>query len=136
MTTLGWNTLGHTYAPYWKVRRRTITYSICRQSIVLCVKGEGIRVEVKFPGHIYLLEVRRSPNECYVQAPAEVKFMRFEGDDTEQWSGVTTQEILRCLIDRTWYCDSCLPSHLNDYIVHHLRMALVLHEARALLRKV
>lgn len=50
--------------------------------------------------------------------------------------GVTTQEILRMLIDRTWYCDSCLPWEGNAEIVYHFRMALALHEARAIIRKV
>ncbi len=34
------------------------------------------------------------------------------------------------------HCDQCLPHGINKKIVFHLRMALVLHEARALERKV
>lgn len=44
--------------------------------------------------------------------------------------------MLRALIDRTMHCDNCLRWEGNDLIIHHLRMALVLHEARALGRKV
>jgi hypothetical protein len=49
--------------------------------------------------------------------------------------GTQTQEVLRALIDRTMHCDNCLRWSGNDEIIYHLRMALVLHEARALLRK-
>jgi hypothetical protein len=51
-------------------------------------------------------------------------------------AGVQTQEILRVLIDRTMHCDNCLRWENNDQIIYHLRMALILHEARALERKV
>ena len=50
--------------------------------------------------------------------------------------GTQTQEVLRALIDRTMHCDNCLRWHNNDLIIYHLRMALVLHEERALERKV
>ena len=50
--------------------------------------------------------------------------------------GTQSQEVIRALIDRTKHCDSCLRWEGNDRIIHHLRMALVLHEARALERKV
>ncbi len=49
--------------------------------------------------------------------------------------GTQTQEVLRALIDRTKHCDNCLRWVGNDLIIEHLRMALVLHEARALERK-
>lgn len=48
--------------------------------------------------------------------------------------GPTTQEVIRALIDRTLYCNHCLPSDLNFQAVYHLRMALALHEARHLIR--
>lgn len=51
-------------------------------------------------------------------------------------AGVTTQEVIRALIDRTWYCNDCLPWSGNKLIVDHLRMALALHEARHLIRGV
>ena len=49
--------------------------------------------------------------------------------------GTQTQEVIRALIDRTQHCDACLRWEGNDHIIHHLRMALALHEARAILRK-
>lgn len=88
-------------------------------------------MEVEFPGHVFRLDVNAPKGSNHEQ------IITFQGKEPGiSFPGVTTQEILRVLIDRTWYCDNCLPSHLNDYIVHHLRMALVLHEARALIRKV
>jgi hypothetical protein len=45
------------------------------------------------------------------------------------------KRILRALIDRTMHCDNCLRWAGNDKIIYHLRMALALHEARALERK-
>lgn len=39
------------------------------------------------------------------------------------------------LIDRVNYLDEQLPWKLNKDIIHHLRMAMVLFEARALIRK-
>lgn len=49
--------------------------------------------------------------------------------------GTTTQEIIRILIDRTRHCNNCLPHPNNERVIYHLRMALVLHEARALEQK-
>lgn len=54
----------------------------------------------------------------------------------QEHDGTTTQEVLRVLLDRTRHCANCMPHRNNEQIIHHLRMALVLHEARALERKV
>lgn len=53
----------------------------------------------------------------------------------QEHDGTTTQDVLRILIDRTRHCANCMPHPNNERIVYHLRMALVLHEARALERK-
>lgn len=53
----------------------------------------------------------------------------------QEHDGTTTQEVIRILIDRTRHCANCMPHPNNERIVYHLRMALVLHEARALERK-
>jgi hypothetical protein len=79
------------------------------------------------PGHIYQLEHRDGSG-----AGLLVFVNREAGTEHE---GTQTQDILRALIDRTQHCDSCLRWEGNDKIIHHLRMALALHEARALLRK-
>lgn len=79
-------------------------------------------------GHRYQLNHLDGP------ATQEIQFVnREEGREQE---GVTTQEVIRALIDRTWYCNDCLPWSGNKLIVDHLRMALALHEARAFIRGV
>ena len=59
---------------------------------------------------------------------------RFRGADNHQ--GTNNQELLRVLIDRVEFLDKEIPWEGNKEILHHLRMALVLHESRALMRKV
>ena len=81
------------------------------------------------PGHVYSLDSLDGDLE---QTVTFVK--RFRGDDNH--AGTTNQELLRVLIDRVGFLDSEKPWPLNEQIIHHLRMALVLHEARALIRKV
>lgn len=78
------------------------------------------------PGHIYDLDVQDG------EEPERLTFVNRE--DTPH-AGTQTQEVIRALIDRTMHCDNCLRWEGNDLIIHHLRMALALHEARALLRK-
>ncbi|MEE8599347.1 MAG: hypothetical protein V3S69_07590 [Dehalococcoidales bacterium] len=63
-------------------------------------------------------------------------FVNREGDAQYHHPGTQTQEVLRALIDRTQHCDSCLRWAGNDDIIFHLRMALTLHEMRALQRGV
>jgi hypothetical protein len=81
------------------------------------------------PGHVYDLN-HIDAHELYER----LTFVNRE-PGTEH-SGTQTQEVLRALIDRTMHCDNCLRWEGNDLIIYHLRMALVLHEARALIRKV
>lgn len=50
--------------------------------------------------------------------------------------GVLNQEVLRALIDRVKVLNAEVPWEGNKEILYHLRMALVLHESRALFRKV
>lgn len=49
--------------------------------------------------------------------------------------GTTNQEVLRALISRVKFLDSQIHWPLNEQIINHLRMAIALHEARALIRK-
>ena len=79
-------------------------------------------------GHIYEL--------FNLDGPPWNQKITFVNREDNRHAGTQTQEVLRALIDRTWHCDSCLRWDGNDKIVYHLRMALVLHEARALERKV
>ena len=80
------------------------------------------------PGHIYELHSLDGDG-----TPETLRFVNRE-PGTEH-PGTQTQEVLRALIDRTMHCDNCLRWAGNDKIIYHLRMALVLHEARALERK-
>ena len=58
---------------------------------------------------------------------------RNEGEEEE---GTVNQEVLRALIKRVYFLDGQINWELNEKIVYHLRMAIALHEARALIRKV
>lgn len=85
-------------------------------------------------GHVYELKSRYPrPLPGSPEAPQRLTFVCTEEPDIH--SGTTTQEVLRALIDRTRHCHNCLPHPNNERIVYHLRMALVLHEARALERQ-
>lgn len=83
------------------------------------------------PGHIYDLA---QLDETGVDGHSSLlTFVNRE--EGHEHGGTQTQEVLRALIDRTKHCDNCIRWEGNDLIIHHLRMALVLHEARALQRK-
>lgn len=85
-------------------------------------------------GHIYeLAYIDDDPMKCQNMAERQLVFVNREDNPH---AGTQTQEVIRALIDRTMYCDNCLRWEGNDKIIYHLRMALVLHEARALERKV
>jgi len=83
-------------------------------------------MEIIEPGHVYQL--------ASFDGEADVQLV-FVNREATPHPGTQTQEVLRALIDRTQHCDKCLRWEGNDKIIHHLRMALVLHEARALERK-
>lgn len=81
------------------------------------------------PGHIYEFNTLDG-------APDEVETLRFVNREAgSEHPGTQTQEVFRSLIDRTMHCDNCLRWTSNDKIIYHLRMALALHEARAIERK-
>lgn len=93
------------------------------------------------PGHIYALNwLDGQPNTNV--GPSSIN--RIIGENTlifvnrekgTEHAGTQTQEVIRALIDRTQHCDNCLRWDGNDRIIYHLRMALALHEARAIERK-
>lgn len=90
-------------------------------------------MKVSDRGHKYELD-QQTPFGDRSQTVQTIQFLNTEkGRECE---GVTTQEVIRALIDRTWYCNDCLPWSGNEHIVNHLRMALMLHEARAMIRGV
>ncbi len=67
--------------------------------------------------------------------PQSLQFVkRFRG--VENRAGTTNQEVIRALIDRVETLNAEAPWAGNAEILSHLRQALVLHESRALERKV
>ncbi len=92
------------------------------------------------PGHVYHLNFLDVPpmydlDDDRPELPSNLlTFVNRE--EGHQHPGTQVQEVLRALIDRTYHCDNCMPHELNAMIVHHLRMALVFHEMRAMERKV
>jgi hypothetical protein len=76
------------------------------------------------PGYVYELHSLDGGE------PETLTFVNRE--DGDEHPGTQTQEVLRALIDRTMHCDNCLRWEGNDKIIYHLRMALALHEARAI----
>lgn len=86
-------------------------------------------------GHIYEPVNREEfPNSNAMADGQRLIFINKEPG--REHNGTTTQEVIRILIDRTRHCANCMPHPNNERIVYHLRMALILHEARALERKV
>ena len=79
------------------------------------------------PGHIYELTHLDGDNST------RLTFVNREPGCEHE--GTQNQEVLRALIDRVMHCDRKMRWAGNDEIVHHLRMALALHESRALIRK-
>jgi hypothetical protein len=84
-------------------------------------------------GHIYEPQTRTPSGEKIVEADNKLVFVNKQKG--QEHSGTTTQEVIRVLLDRTRHCANCMPHPNNERIIYHLRMALVLHEARALERK-
>lgn len=84
-------------------------------------------------GHHYELDQRDIDGHT-MAGTQNIQFVNLERG--KKTAGVTTQEVIRALIDRTWYCNDCLPWSGNALIVDHLRMALMLHEVRAMIRAV
>ena len=93
------------------------------------------------PGHTYELDCIDGN---------ELHFLRFVNrEPNTEHPGTQTQEALRsaidvmeCLIDRTNHCDDCIRWEGNDRIIkalsesqRQMRLALLIHEERALERK-
>lgn len=81
------------------------------------------------PGHRYMVEPLDGGSD------QEIRFVKRFRDELNH-AGTTNQELLRVLIHRLGILHAELPWDGNEEIIRHLRMALVLHEARALIRKV
>lgn len=80
------------------------------------------------PGHIYELD--------HLDGNSTQKLYFVNRNPGQESEGTTNQEVLRALIDRVKFLDNQVPWELNEQIIKHLQMAIALHEARAILRKV
>lgn len=85
-------------------------------------------------GHVYSPQSRRAKGSTGSAMP-EQHLVFINKQPGQEHDGTTTQEVIRILLDRTRHCANCMPHPNNERIVYHLRMALILHEARALERK-
>lgn len=84
-------------------------------------------------GHIYEPAIRKVEQPTGKVTPFYLTFINKQPG--QEHDGTTTQEIIRILIDRTRHCNNCQPHRNNEQVIYHLRMALIMHEARALERK-
>lgn len=84
-------------------------------------------------GHVYAPQMRTPGGEQTDDDHPRIVFVNKQPG--QEHGGTTTQEVIRVLLDRTRHCANCLPHPNNERIIYHLRMALILHEARALERK-
>lgn len=82
-------------------------------------------------GHIYELDTLDSGDPKIKEILIFVNRNEFK-----KHPGTTNQEVLRALIHRVKYMHQQMPWHLNAEIIKHLEMAIALHEARALIRKI
>lgn len=89
-------------------------------------------MEVIDPGHVYLLRCLDSPG---VDRSVVLTFVKREGEgypgNVGHFSGTTTQEVLRALIDRTIYVNNQIPDPHNDFVLHYLRSSIFELESRA-----
>lgn len=86
------------------------------------------------PGHTYLLAQLDAMGE--EQELVFVKRIVEADPDREEYPGTTCQEVIAALIDRVQFVHNEKQHHNNIKILHHLRMAYILFETRALERKV
>lgn len=80
------------------------------------------------PGHVYDLATLDGDGTA-------VRLTFVNREEGTEHPGTQCQEVLRALIDRVQHCQGRLAWPGNHEIVRHLRMALVLFESRALVRK-
>lgn len=87
-------------------------------------------MEVIIPGHRYRLDNLKDSG-------SQILSFRNDGVETPgvTHSGTYNQEALRVLIDRVQVLDKQLKWEGNKEITYHLRVAIALHEARAIIRK-
>ncbi len=86
-------------------------------------------MECKYPGHRYLLDHLDGEKKTLLQFVQRAPIH-------QPCEGITNQEVLRVVIDRVKELNKEVPWDNNARILYHLRMALALHEARAVERHI
>ncbi len=81
-------------------------------------------MKVLIEGHKYALRHLDGDQETIIQFVSRPPHEPIEG--------ITNQELIRALIDRVKFLHREKPWSRNAEIIYHLRMALTLHELRAL----
>lgn len=89
-------------------------------------------MKILTPGHRYELSHLDGDETSHLQFVQRAK----HNTKLPNKEGTTNQEVIRVLIDRVRFLDGQMPWDGNQEIINHLRMALALHEARAMMRKV
>jgi hypothetical protein len=82
-----------------------------------------------YPGHRYELDHLDGEGKTILQ------FVQRPPHHVPE-EGVINQEVLRAIIDRVKCLDVEVPWSGNKQIIYHLRMAIALHESRALFRHI
>ena len=85
-------------------------------------------MKIIYPGHTYKAAHLDGDGTTHIQFVQRPPFHTMQ-------EGTTSQELLRVMIDRVKVLEEEIASPLNEQILFHLRQALCLFEARALLRK-
>ncbi len=84
-------------------------------------------MKVLDPGHLYALDLL----DADVHDSATIRFVKRIGNEPPAYAGVTTQEVLRALIDRQKYVDRQRPNVANRLVLSSPRAALRWLEVRA-----
>lgn len=94
-------------------------------------------MDVLDPGHKYHLRSLDLP-EGDDRGFQTLTFVKREGPgypgNIGHYSGTTTQEVLRALIDRAHYVDNQIPDLANRWVIYYLRAAIWQLEKRAATR--
>jgi hypothetical protein len=90
-------------------------------------------MQVKDPGHEYLFDLTLDGD-----APQYLMFVKREGEgypgNVGHHPGVTSQEVIRALIDRAEYVNNQIPCPETAASIELLKMVIYLYEKRAALR--
>jgi hypothetical protein len=92
-------------------------------------------MEVLDPGHKYKLNTLDGDDEQILRFVKRNDPPQKYPGNTDAYSGTTTQDVMRCLIDRMEYVENQAHNPVNLMIANLLRMCIWLLEARAAEKK-